>query len=289
MTKTLRSGHEMKLDSREYVAENIMGEMPEAIRKTNDGLLSVYTRGGQRPGAGRPCGSSKPDSRRNRLTQRYSDSELQLLTAAARRCGYGSDLTAYIRDRAINGAVIGVRSIALEQAEKEASELREERDTLKALADAHGESVNYLSNRIVAMNADLLAALEQAEKEMKYSVGEAQRSEGKALAEASELREERDELKKQCAIISWCGTHGNVVRDDAERCPACERDALKEENSHLWVRVESGEAAAYGQGRHETAREILAFVDDMACGCDDYDHDCYSGNIQNVIKAKYSL
>lgn len=67
-------------------------------------------RGGQRPGAGRPAGSSKPDSRRNRLTQRYSGSELQLLTEAAERYGYGDDLTAYVRDRAINGAVIGMRS-----------------------------------------------------------------------------------------------------------------------------------------------------------------------------------
>ena len=63
-------------------------------------------RGGQRPGAGRPTGSSKPDSRRKRLTQRYSDNEMQLLTAAAERCGYGSDLTAYIRDRAIDSAVV---------------------------------------------------------------------------------------------------------------------------------------------------------------------------------------
>ncbi len=63
-------------------------------------------RGGQRPGAGRPAGSSKPDSRRNRLTQRYSDSEMQLLTAAAERCGYGDNLTEYVRDQALNRAVI---------------------------------------------------------------------------------------------------------------------------------------------------------------------------------------
>lgn len=51
-------------------------------------------------------------------------------------------------------------------------------------------------------------------------------------------------------------------------CPWCEIDRLKleleearVENSHLWVRVESGEAAAYEQGkaeaRQEAAREAI--------------------------------
>ena len=32
--------------------------------------------------------------------------------------------------------------------------------------------------------------------------------------------------------------------------------ALREENAHLWVRIESGEAAAYEQGKHELLQRI---------------------------------
>jgi hypothetical protein len=47
-------------------------------------------RGGTRPGAGRPVGSSKPDSRRHRLMQRYSDGELAAVSAAYQTSGCDS-------------------------------------------------------------------------------------------------------------------------------------------------------------------------------------------------------
>jgi len=54
------------------------------------------THGGKRTGAGRPVGTVKPDSRNNRLMQRYSDAELAGLTAAAKRQGF-STISEYIR------------------------------------------------------------------------------------------------------------------------------------------------------------------------------------------------
>ena len=62
-------------------------------------------RGGKQPGAGRPIGSTKPNSRNNRLTQRYSNDEIALISKHAAECGYEGDLTGYIRDTMLLGVM----------------------------------------------------------------------------------------------------------------------------------------------------------------------------------------
>lgn len=58
-----------------------------------------------KPGAGRPKGTSKPGSRNNVLSQRYNNTELATIYKHAEECGYGSDLTGYIRDTMLLGAM----------------------------------------------------------------------------------------------------------------------------------------------------------------------------------------
>jgi len=54
---------------------------------------------------GRPVGTTKPDSRRNVLAQRYSDAELAVIYKHAEECGYASDLTGYITGPILLGAM----------------------------------------------------------------------------------------------------------------------------------------------------------------------------------------
>jgi hypothetical protein len=59
-------------------------------------------RGGTRPGAGRPFGTTKPDSRKWRLTQRYNDADLKLLEVRAHDHGFDT-INEYIRAAALGG------------------------------------------------------------------------------------------------------------------------------------------------------------------------------------------
>jgi putative alpha-1,2-mannosidase len=67
------------------------------IQTQFDSLTPPMNHGGTRPGAGRPTGTCKPNSRNNRLTQRYSDAEVAAISRQAHQAGY-DNLTDYIRN-----------------------------------------------------------------------------------------------------------------------------------------------------------------------------------------------
>ena len=93
-------------------------------------------------------------------------------------------------------------------------------------------------------------------------------------------------------------THGYTESFDGYRsvCPYCENatlraevERLKEESSHLWVRIESGEAAAYEQGKAEARKQAAREIIEEVIG--DWNCDCGYGGlvIADAIKAKFGL
>lgn len=67
-----------------------------------------------------------------------------------------------------------------------------------------------------------------------------------------------------------CDKHTYLFATEAKDCPYCrideleqqlaEVERLKEESSHLWVRIESGEAAAYEQGKAEARKQAASEI-----------------------------
>ena len=107
---------------------------------------------------------------------------------------------------------------------------------------------------------------------------------------------ERDKLiedqQAEIAHLTFRGSDDARGRLDAEHAMRHQRfelERLKEESSHLWVRIESGEAAAYEQGKAEARKQAAQEIIEEVIG--DWNCDCGYGGlvIADAIKAKFKL
>lgn len=100
---------------------------------------------------------------------------------------------------------------------------------------------------------------------------------------------ERDKLiEDQQAEIADCNKF-NFELQQANATLSAEVERRKEESSHLWVRIESGEAAAYEQGKAEARKQAAQEIIEDVIG--DWNCDCGYGGlvIADAIKAKFGL
>lgn len=111
------------------------------------------------------------------------------------------------------------------------------------------------------------------------------------LALKSQLAERDTEIEvKQRELDEYYKTSeicNNLLNENAALRAEVER--LKEESSHLWVRIESGEAAAYEQGKAEARKQTAQEIIEEVIG--EWNCDCGYGGlvIADAIKARFGL
>ena len=135
---------------------------------------------------------------------------------------------------------------------------RELDDTQNKLDNAHMQ-INRLTEQLDAANSELSSSQALlAERDSKLT---------KLVQDFNLAIKENTTLRAEVEYLTYRGSDDARGRLDAEHAMRHQRfelERLKEESSHLWVRIESGEAAAYEQGkaeaRKQAAQEIVGML-----------------------------